>query len=221
MDRFRKVKIRSAKRPVPDDQAYILAQILLDADRSETALLSNELRTKRAELERREKEKRNTAPAIRPIYYTALGQQVTSQSPYYRGYPYTYSHMYGAPLQTPSTSTTSVANPSIQVGGAIPVQLPVSSLPALHGLGIVPVPAASINSDVQPQPAAVLRGSSANGSMLNLEINVSLLQSSQMSGLAVILNSLMTKGSTPTAVIQTSPTANTANESEDASNSSQ
>ncbi|TFY72906.1 hypothetical protein EVG20_g55, partial [Dentipellis fragilis] len=76
--------------------------------------------------------------------------------------------------------------------GAIPVQLPVSSLPALHALGIVPVPANSVSRGPgQAPPPAVLLGSSANGTMLSLEINLSLLQSAQMSGLALVLNSIM------------------------------
>jgi len=76
------------------------------------------------------------------------------------------------------------------VSSAIPVQLPVSWLPTLHALGIVPVPTQSVSAD-SPTPPAVLRGTSANGAMLNLEINVSLLQAAQMSGLALMLNSIM------------------------------
>jgi hypothetical protein len=79
-----------------------------------------------------------------------------------------------------------------QVGAAIPVQLPVASLPALHALGIVPVPA-SFLPEGQVQPPAVFRGSTCNGTMLSLDINVSLLQSAQMSGLAMILNSLLSR----------------------------
>ena len=73
------------------------------------------------------------------------------------------------------------------------MQLPVASLPALHALGIVPVPATSLPPEGQPQPAAVLRGCTANGAILSLEINVSLLQSAQMGGLAMMLNSLVTR----------------------------
>jgi hypothetical protein len=90
------------------------------------------------------------------------------------------------PVPTPSASGTS---------NAIPVQLPVSSLPTLHALGIVPVPQQSLSPN-SPTPPAVLRGTSANGAMLNLEINVSLLQAAQMSGLALVLNSIMRSSST-------------------------
>ena len=74
------------------------------------------------------------------------------------------------------------------------MQLPVTSLSALHALGIVPIPAASVPPPDQPQPAAVLKGSTSNGTMLSLDINVSLLQPAQMSGLAILLNSLMSRG---------------------------
>lgn len=109
----------------------------------------------------------------------------------------------GAPASTPPTSSSSTptsstaapapkaspAGPS-NVSNAIPVQLPVSWLPTLHALGIVPVSTQSVSADA-PTPPAVLRGTSANGDMLNLEINVSLLQAAQMSGLALMLNSIM------------------------------
>lgn len=168
--------------------------------------MTNELRTVRADLEKIEKEKRVAANAARPMFYasTPTAAAPTMQQQYYRPYPYAYTQAYGAPpIQASSTSTFSVspaAPPTpaanytpVQSTGAIPVQLPVASLPALHALGIVPVPATSLPPDGQPQPPAVLRGSTSNGTMLSLEIDVSLLQSTQMSGLAMVLNSLMTR----------------------------
>ncbi|KAF8271529.1 hypothetical protein EI94DRAFT_1720335 [Lactarius quietus] len=99
------------------------------------------------------------------------------------------------PLSTLASGTAATAPKASSLGtpnvsSAIPVQLPVSWLPTLHALGIVPVPTQSISADA-PTPPAVLRGTSANGAMLNLEINVSLLQAAQMSGLALMLNSIM------------------------------
>ncbi|KAN0128753.1 Glioma tumor suppressor candidate region domain containing protein [Lactarius tabidus] len=102
------------------------------------------------------------------------------------------------PTPSSSTPTSNTAAPASKaspagtsnVSSAIPVQLPVSWLPTLHALGIVPVPTQSVSADA-PTPPAVLRGTSANGDMLNLEINVSLLQAAQMSGLALMLNSIM------------------------------
>ncbi|KAG6900255.1 hypothetical protein C0993_000708 [Termitomyces sp. T159_Od127] len=194
-----------SSRTAPDDQAVLVASLVLDVERSDTTLLSNELRTARAEHERREKERRMATHVARPAYYgpgpvpTAAATAVSTQ--YYRGYPYAYAQVYGSPAQNSSTPAafsvppTPLVSSPVPTQSAIPVQLPVASLPALHALGIVPVPAASLAADGQPQPAAILRGSSSNGSMLSLEINVSLLQSAQMSGLAMVLNSLMSKSS--------------------------
>lgn len=177
--------------------------------------LNNELRTARAELDKVEKDKRAITNASR-----ATTMQ-NAYAHYYRSYPYAYAQPYGAPASIPSSSmsTFSVSPPvpppvaaPYQVSAAIPVQLPVASLPALHALGIVPVPASSL-PEGQAQPPAVLRGSSANGSMLSLEINVSLLQSAQMSGLAMVLNSLMSRSGVgyATATSATSPQSSVSN----------
>lgn len=167
-------------------------------------MASSELRNARNELDAIQREKRAASTAtsahatvttFRPTYYT---QATPSQ--YYRTYSYAYTHQYSTgaqgaystPLAMPqTTSGTTNYTPST---GPIPVQLPVTSLSALHALGIVPVAAASVPPPDQPQPAAVLKGSTSNGTMLSLEINVSLLQSAQMSGLAILLNSLMSRG---------------------------
>jgi len=113
------------------------------------------------------------------------------------------------PYQPQNSSTTVTQQTSPQqtdfasLSKAIPVQLPVASLPALHALGIMPVPATSLPPPDQPQPQAVLRGTTSNGTMLSLEINLNLLQTTQTSGLALILNSLTSAagnlGSTPSA----------------------
>ncbi|KAK0195699.1 hypothetical protein F5146DRAFT_1026722 [Armillaria mellea] len=207
-ERFWKARLKSGRRFAPDDQAVFLAQAVLEGERADTVTLNNELRTARSELDRLEREKRVATNAQRTSYYMTtqpVTPATTASRPYYHSYPYAYAQAYGAPVQQSSTSSFSVASvtpaPSApaatapyQIGSAIPVQLPVSSLPALHQLGIVPVAPTSV-TDGQPAPPAVLRGSSANGTMLSLEINVSVLQSSQMSGLAVILNSLMSRSS--------------------------
>ncbi|KAG6331090.1 hypothetical protein ID866_7999 [Astraeus odoratus] len=218
-DRFRQVQrkagaLTTIKRTCPDGQAYVLAQAILEVERAETAVMNSELRSARNELDAIQREKRAaTQPAVttfRPTYYP----QGAPQSQYYRPYSYGYTQPYSASMpgttatfyptpsgqQTASTAGTvpTVTSPSTMrytpSTGAIPVQLPVTSLSALHALGIVPVPATSLPPSEQPQPAAVLKGSTSNGSMLSLDINVSLLQSSQMSGLALLLNSLMSKG---------------------------
>ncbi|KAG5648489.1 hypothetical protein DXG03_003100 [Asterophora parasitica] len=198
--RFRKIKTRLGTRSAPDEQVVLLASLALDSQRSETTLLNTELRTARTELERREREKRMASNTARTAYYGSTPAVATPTLPpqYYRGYPYGYTQVYGAPMQSSSTSTFSISPAPTTAHyavtqAAIPVQLPVASLPSLHALGIVPVPAASLPPVGQPQPPAVLRGSTSNGTMLSLEINVSLLQSAQMSGLAMVLNSLMSR----------------------------
>jgi len=229
-DRWRRLNVRSGKvkvtcyllniiiswhkkRAASHDQGYYLAQVVLDADRSENAWLGNELRVARTESERIEREKRAAANSARTTHFASTPQTALSniQPQYYRGYPYAYAQAYGNAAPTSATSasptfpqppTTSTNYSLYQPSGAIPVQLPVASLPALHALGIVPVPATSLPPEGQPQPAAVLRGCTANGAILSLEINVSLLQSTQMSGLAMMLNSLVTRSNaaTPTPV---------------------
>ncbi|KAK0484375.1 hypothetical protein EDD18DRAFT_1197185 [Armillaria luteobubalina] len=211
-ERFRKARLKSGRRSVPDEQAVFLAQAVLEGERADTVTLNNELRTARSELDRIEREKRVATNAQRTSYYMAtqaVTPVTTASRPYYHTYPYAYAQAYGAPVQQSSTSSFSVApvtpapaapaaTAPYQLGSAIPVQLPVSSLPALHQLGIVPVAPTSV-TDGQPAPPA--------------EINVSVLQSSQMSGLAVILNSLMSRsssaGSTAVAVMPVQGTGTT------------
>lgn len=189
----------------------MLAQVVLEADRAETASLSTELRTSRTELERIQREQRaaqNAAPRVTHFTVAPTPPASTSQAQahYYRPYPYPYAQQpYGNPATGSTTLTFPAAPPQpspaymYQPGSAIPVQLPVSSLPALHQLGIVPIHATSLPPEGQPQPAAILRGSSTDGTMLSLEINVSLLQSAQMSGLAIILNSLVARNTSQAA----------------------
>jgi hypothetical protein len=105
----------------------------------------------------------------------------------------------------PDTSASAPATSAFTTSTAIPVQLPVSSLPTLHALGIVPVPPQTLLTN-GPPPPAILRGTSSNGAMLNLEINVSLLQAAQMSGLALVLNQLM-RGSSNTVTGEVPPHA--------------
>lgn len=190
------------QRASPHDQGYYLAQVVLDGDRSENAWLGNELRVARTESERIEREKRAATGSTRTTHFASTPVMPNLQPQYYRGYSYAYAQAYGnaAPTATASQTPTTSTNYSLyQPTGAIPVQLPVALLPALHALGIVPVPATSLPADGQPQPAAVLRGCTANGAILSLEINVALLQSAQMSGLAMMLNSLVSRSNAATS----------------------
>lgn len=173
--------------------------------------MSSALRTARNELDAVQREKRLASQATVSTFRSTYYPQVQSQ--HYRPYTYAYTQPYShsAPGSTTSTFYTApmaALSPAASAGTTapnaasytpsgvpIPVQLPVTSLSALHALGIVPVPIASLPPPDQPQPAAVLKGSTSNGTMLSLDVNVSLLQSSQMSGLALLLNSLMSRGS--------------------------
>ncbi|KAH9948552.1 hypothetical protein B0H21DRAFT_732989 [Amylocystis lapponica] len=249
-DRFRRTRIRSGKHASPDDQTCLLAQAVLETERTETASLNAELRSARAELDKVEREKRAAAPPqaprLAPNYYASHPANPTSNyASQFRGYTYPYAQPYGAsqytynpahpygttsyappaagvaayangtafvptatastyvpPATTPAAAPASTASAPAQPAQrqpaavppmkAIPVQLPAASLPALLAIGIKPVPAASVPPADQPQPAAVLKGQS--GTTLSLEINIASLQSSQMSGLALILNALTSKG---------------------------
>ncbi|KAJ3988545.1 hypothetical protein F5890DRAFT_1491331 [Lentinula detonsa] len=224
-ERFRKARVKSGAGSEFNPQLIVLTQSVLDSDRGEVAAMNAELRAARSEYDRLERQKRassNPPPAssaLRSSFSTAPTQSAVAngQSAYYRPYPYTYTSSFGTstPVQaaaatptfsvapnttfTPqhvnsSTVPVSSAPATYPTTSAIPVQLPVAFMPALNRLGIYPVPAGSVPVG-QSQPAAVLRGSSSNGTVLNLEINVAMLQPSQMSGLAVILNSLMSRSS--------------------------
>ncbi|KAJ7045581.1 hypothetical protein C8F04DRAFT_1334014 [Mycena alexandri] len=182
--RFRRIRTRSGKRPAPDEQAVALAQAVLEAERSETTLLNNEIRSSRAELDKIERERR-----------ARLQAPPAPQAHYYRPYPFSYQQQpYGQgpvfSVATPATPGGVMSYPQYPPNTAIPVQLPISSLPALLALGIQPVAATTLAPGAA-QPPAVLRGSSADGTLLNLEINVSSLQTAQTNGLAIVLNSLM------------------------------
>lgn len=154
-------------------------------------------------------------PPYRPYSYS-YSQYPTTQYTYnphaYGATHYGSAASYGATTSTPTTPAYSLpasattmtptsaasaqvqqaqAHPASASNTAVPVQLPVTSLNALSALGIAPIAAASVPS-AGPQPPAVIK--STNGSTLNLEINLSLLQSAQMSGLALILNALTSRG---------------------------
>ncbi|KAJ3775074.1 hypothetical protein FB446DRAFT_726698 [Lentinula raphanica] len=222
-ERFRKARVKSGGETHYNPQTVVLAQSVLDADRAEVAALNAELRAARSEYDRLERQKKASSnPPLstsisRPSLTTAPTQSAVAngQSAYYRPYPFSFTTSLGTstPVQataptpaltvasstassTPqqSVSSSAATPPTYPISSAIPVQLPVTYMPALQRLGIAPVIAGSVSAG-QPQPPAILRGSSSNGTILNLEINVGMLQPSQMSGLAVILNSLMSRSS--------------------------
>ncbi|TDL24322.1 hypothetical protein BD410DRAFT_786438 [Rickenella mellea] len=258
-ERFRRVRIRAGKHNEPHDQAITLANAILDADRSATTYMEQQLNMARSELDRLHKAQRAASA------HTHKGQSSSTTTPtfithpfggnssyprgppqgypaYYNAYTYPYgqSNPY-APQASTNTgkSSTAIANktssfvttwnsassstsaqPPSQLGTntgsimptritqptqpqaagnaasptRIPVSIPVASLPALQAFGILPVPKAALPPPTEPQPPAVLLGSTNGGTTLLLEINVALLQASQMSGLAIILSGLMQRG---------------------------
>lgn len=176
--------------------------------------MNAQLRAARTELDKVQREKRLAATPQRPTVYTPTSYPYTPQ---YRHYTYPYAqyqpgyHQVYSSYPTPANSQpmTPMAQfqPSVTpanaeqtlLSKAIPVQLPVSSLPALHALGIMPVSSTSLPPPDQPQPQAVLKGTTSNGTMLSLEINLNLLQTTQTSGLAMILNSLTSAATSGTS----------------------
>ncbi|KIK67361.1 hypothetical protein GYMLUDRAFT_37466 [Collybiopsis luxurians FD-317 M1] len=217
-ERFRKARIKSGHGSEFNPELISLMQSVLDADRADVATLNAQLRAARSEydgLERQKQASSSTASAqpstsAKQSYYSP-STTTNKPSAYYHPYPYAYAPSFSVPQSSIPTSYTSSSAITSASGtpataaayqttaaparvNAIPVQLPITSIPSLNNLGIIPVPAESL-IEGQPPPPAILRGSTSNGTILNLEINVSMLQSSQMSGLAVILNSLMSRPS--------------------------
>lgn len=114
-------------------------------------------------------------PIVTPVNAPATGTNTPSQT---------------ASTQTQTPSTASTTTVSDALSKPVALSLPISSLPALHALGIMPVSSLSVPAPGQPQPQAVLKGTTANGTMLSLEVNIGSLQATQISGLALIINAI-------------------------------
>ena len=133
----------------------------------------------------------SAAPAVTSNFVSTANHTIAN-APATTSPPATATPTVATAASTTSTPTPFSYNPT--VSGAVPVQLPVSALPALQSLGIIPVTA--VNQGQEPA-AAVLR--SATGTVLNMDINVSMLKPHQMQGLSIILNSLMTRSNQESA----------------------
>ncbi|TFY58516.1 hypothetical protein EVJ58_g6366 [Rhodofomes roseus] len=114
-DRFRRIRIREGKHASPDDQAYVLAQAVLEAEGAETTTVNTELRAARAELDKLERERRAAArpppPPTTPRqtpYYPPTPSAPNAYTSQYRGYAYPYATPYGAAQYTlsPAFQTT-------------------------------------------------------------------------------------------------------------------
>lgn len=102
----------------------------------------------------------------------------------------TSSTSHTATTQTPTPSTPSTTTTLDALSKPVSISLPISSLPALHALGIMPVSSLAVPPPGQPQPQAILKGTTANGTMLSMDVNIGLLQPTQVSGLALIINAI-------------------------------
>ncbi|KLO15398.1 hypothetical protein SCHPADRAFT_824730 [Schizopora paradoxa] len=161
------------------------------------------------------------AASSAPAYSYSNHTFSVSPAPTYNQFYNSYTYSYGQNGSTPYSANSSVPAFSVQnptassapatktqfslpvrqpaagssisppASVAIPLQVPVTLLPSLQTIGILPVPKASLPPPSEPQPAAVLIGTTNNGTMLSLEINAALLQGPQMSGLAVLLSDLV------------------------------
>lgn len=173
--------------------------------------LSAQLRAAKAELDKYNREHRpqTVQTTVRPT--PPVTSTTYSYTPQYRHYTYPYAQ-YGSnytqvypgyttpstthypvvttPVTVPATGTNTPSQTSEALSKPVSLSLPISSLPALHALGIMPVSSLSVPPPGQPQPQAILKGTTANGTMLNLDINVGLLQATQVSGLALIINAI-------------------------------
>ncbi|KAF7792315.1 hypothetical protein EIP86_003351 [Pleurotus ostreatoroseus] len=93
------------------------------------------------------------------------------------------------PAAAPSQTSPAPASDST-ITGPIPIMLPVGALGTLSSMGIIPVAAANVPPAGEAQPAAVIKGTTQNGTMVKLEINVSALQATQAEGLTKLLDAL-------------------------------
>ncbi|KAI5833610.1 hypothetical protein K523DRAFT_232394 [Schizophyllum commune Tattone D] len=96
------------------------------------------------------------------------------------------------PQPAASTSTASPAAssaPKLPPNGTFPLNIPVTYLPALKALSIVPVNASEVQPGA-PQPAAVIKGTTPNG-QIALDICIAALKPNQLGGLSLIINKMM------------------------------
>ncbi|EJU04463.1 hypothetical protein DACRYDRAFT_114784 [Dacryopinax primogenitus] len=113
-----------------------------------------------------------------------------------------------------AAATTSAATPATFPASVtrsvpthpIPLQIPLSVVPAFESLGIRLVPITETASMTDSPPAGILVGSRENDQLLDITINLSLLDPTQLSGLAAVLNLLKTSGVSLQATTTTTTT---------------
>ncbi|KDQ13189.1 hypothetical protein BOTBODRAFT_33802 [Botryobasidium botryosum FD-172 SS1] len=173
-------------------------------------------------------------PALLSSSHPGAPRQPASTSvfrPYHHPYAYSYSSTPSTPYastpatpyaSTPTTPYASIAptptsssfplSPNVPSASStapvapIPIQIPASALSALHAIGITPVHAPPPNAPpLNPPPTAMLLGSTADGRMLNLTINLAALAMNQMNGLATILNGVVSNPDAPQPIAPVAP----------------
>ncbi|EKM54396.1 uncharacterized protein PHACADRAFT_210196 [Phanerochaete carnosa HHB-10118-sp] len=133
----------------------------------------------------------STAPRkATPISRTPTNVPVLQLAPPSAAQPAPQASSFSVPASGATTPVSAAPTTPVASMAPIPVHLPVSSLMSLSALGIVPIPVANAPPADQPQPACVLKGTTHNGTMVSLDINVSALGQAQASGLAVLLSAL-------------------------------
>ncbi|KAF7321607.1 Chloride channel protein [Mycena kentingensis (nom. inval.)] len=164
--RFRGARLTPAKRPAPEELLLNMEQLVYDETRQEVGSLQAELKLLRADLDRLQRAKQaQLHPPVQP-----------TTTYYQSAYPTTYNQQqFGQAVPTPAPSAGVPGVP----GTLVPVNLNAAMLPTLHALGIRPIEVGSIPPGA-PQPPAILRSRSQDGTMLNLEIDHRILQTIMM-----------------------------------------
>ncbi|KAI0342118.1 hypothetical protein BDW22DRAFT_235856 [Trametopsis cervina] len=207
--RFRRARIAEGKHLAPDTQRYVITQLAWESERQGLSALQSEYRASKAELERVEKMKKAAAAAAaaaqRAQAQTTTHTSVMNTAKYYPpgagGTPVTGFAAYGYGAGTSSSAPAVAATPTplsmpMQVTSQyIPVSIPVTSLTSLASLGIVPVPpdGDGTGTEGRARPLAILRGTTQNGTMASVEIDVGGLGPGQASGLAMLFSALTSR----------------------------
>ncbi|THG94161.1 hypothetical protein EW026_g7254 [Hermanssonia centrifuga] len=146
--RFKRIRTNAGKRTASDDQAYILANAVLESDRGEVSVLNGEYRQARAELDKIEREKKAAAAAATPpssrtqqhpprqstsvpTSYTPT-QTPSAYTSQYRGYTYPYAQTYSSSPYTynpyaPTTTPGSYSTPPPTQPQSVPLNAPPSN----------------------------------------------------------------------------------------------
>ncbi|THH30786.1 hypothetical protein EUX98_g3409 [Antrodiella citrinella] len=236
--RFRRARVSSGKRNASDDQAYWLAQTVLEGDRTETAALNAELRSARQELDKVEREKRAAAAAAasaaaivtpasatatvttRPAYYPPQqqGSTSTAYASQYRNYStYSYSQGYNTqyayqPYTIPgATPATTSSSPSYGASAAYPP--PVAARTATTTYTRPPVSSSTAGTSGTPAagsatPTTIATAKGLGGQTGAIPITLPLSSLSALSALGIVPVAAPAAGQTVPAAVHRGTTNN-------------